>query len=224
MAEIFLVRHGQASFGAENYDKLSDLGFKQAVLLGEYWKQRSVEFDGIFMGDMVRHRETAEGILQGLNVTQNITIHSGLNEFDFANVAEVFLQQNPDCMVPEGAPRSAFYRLLKQAMTAWSQDALPEAELAELWHSFQTRVLDALAAMRATGGKRILVVSSGGAIASLVGHVMQTGPSGVINLNLQTRNASVSQILVGSQSSSLSAFNLVPHLDVPGQPELITYS
>ena len=77
MAEIYLVRHGQASFGAENYDKLSELGFKQAVLLGEYWKRRDMSFDAIYMGDMVRHRETAEGILQGLDVTQNISIHPG---------------------------------------------------------------------------------------------------------------------------------------------------
>ena len=224
MAEIYLVRHGQASFGAENYDKLSELGFKQAVLLGEYWKRRDMSFDAIYMGDMVRHRETAEGILQGLDVTQNISIHPGLNEFDFANVAEVFLKQHPEAMVPEGAPRSAFYRLLKQAMTAWSQASLPESELAETWQAFQKRVLDSLTDMYGSGNKRILVVSSGGAIASLIAHVMSTGPQGVINLNLQTRNASISQILVGKQSASLSTFNHVPHLDVPGQPELITYS
>ena len=32
-----MVRHGQASFGQENYDRLSDKGILQMRALGEYW-------------------------------------------------------------------------------------------------------------------------------------------------------------------------------------------
>ena len=65
MTDIYLVRHGQASFGKANYDKLSELGGQQAIWLGDYFKHRNVEFDAVFSGDMVRHHETKEGIASG---------------------------------------------------------------------------------------------------------------------------------------------------------------
>src|SRR3984893_14433603 len=42
MGLITLVRHGQASFLKEDYDKLSELGELQARTLGEYWVARDV--------------------------------------------------------------------------------------------------------------------------------------------------------------------------------------
>ncbi|MGK0529545.1 MAG: broad specificity phosphatase PhoE, partial [Alteromonadales bacterium] len=50
MTDIYLVRHGQASFGKANYDKLSELGGQQAIWLGDYFKHRNVEFDAVFSG------------------------------------------------------------------------------------------------------------------------------------------------------------------------------
>ena len=68
MSEIYFVRHGQASFGTGNYDQLSELGHEQAWLLGEYFREREIRFDHIITGDMVRHRETAEGICVGMEI------------------------------------------------------------------------------------------------------------------------------------------------------------
>ena len=59
MATIYLVRHGQASFGAENYDKLSDLGCRQAQVTGAYFRDTGVVFDAVYSGDLSRQRETA---------------------------------------------------------------------------------------------------------------------------------------------------------------------
>ena len=83
MSEFYLVRHGQASFGAKNYDKLSDLGHQQARWLGEYFTSRDIIFSQAFMGDMVRHRETTQGILDGLSQSPVVTIDTGFNEFNF---------------------------------------------------------------------------------------------------------------------------------------------
>ncbi|HAD08992.1 MAG TPA: histidine phosphatase, partial [Porticoccaceae bacterium] len=58
MSEIYFVRHGQASLGAKNYDKLSDLGWQQARWLGEHFRDQDLNFDRIVVGDMRRHRET----------------------------------------------------------------------------------------------------------------------------------------------------------------------
>lgn len=83
MAEITLVRHGQASFGSENYDQLSELGIQQSIWLGEHLKRLNYSFDRVVMGTMARHRQTAEGILRGLGSSLSIETHSGLNEYNF---------------------------------------------------------------------------------------------------------------------------------------------
>ena len=54
MSRLFLIRHGQASFLEENYDKLSVLGEKQARLLGEYWAQQRVAVDQVYSGPRTR--------------------------------------------------------------------------------------------------------------------------------------------------------------------------
>jgi len=59
MAEITLLRHAQASFGADNYDQLSELGHRQAQWLGQHLRNPGKGFDRLVMGSMVRHRETA---------------------------------------------------------------------------------------------------------------------------------------------------------------------
>ena len=91
MTDIYLVRHGQASFGKANYDKLSELGGQQAIWLGDYFKHRNVEFDAVFSGDMVRHHETKEGIASGIATEDytlpEVTVNSALNEFNFQAVA-----------------------------------------------------------------------------------------------------------------------------------------
>ena len=68
MAQFYLVRHGQASFGTDNYDRLSELGHQQARWLGEYFAERDMGFDALVSGDLVRHRETGAGICEGLGV------------------------------------------------------------------------------------------------------------------------------------------------------------
>ena len=68
MSSVHLVRHGQASFGADDYDQLSELGWKQSARLGEYWRERGRTFDRVIMGTLRRHDETWKGIAQGLGV------------------------------------------------------------------------------------------------------------------------------------------------------------
>jgi broad specificity phosphatase PhoE len=59
MATIYLIRHGQASFGTEDYDRLSALGTRQAEVLGEYLRDHGIAFDAVYSGDLQRQRETA---------------------------------------------------------------------------------------------------------------------------------------------------------------------
>ena len=88
MGQLTWVRHGQASFGAEDYDQLSDLGKRQSIRLGQYWKQASahrpdaLSFDAVLMGSLKRHRQTWEGIAEGAELNMTPEVWPALNEYD----------------------------------------------------------------------------------------------------------------------------------------------
>ena len=89
---------------------------------------------------------------------------------------------------------------------------------------FSAGVRDALAMARAPGAQRVLVVSSGGPISTLIGTVLGLAPRTMVELNLQARNTGVSEFRAGAKVVHCVSFNNVPHLDRPGRRESITYS
>ncbi|WP_299073446.1 histidine phosphatase family protein [uncultured Paraglaciecola sp.] len=225
MSELYLVRHGQASFGAKNYDKLSELGHQQAFWLGDYFKSRNISFAKAFRGDMVRHQETTAGILRGLGQSPEISIDTGFNEFDFKNIGDSYQTVNPQSRLPKNPQPADFYRLLKQAMYAWSQDQLPMDTLDESWVDFKNRVNGAMQAACHTKSKQpILIVSSGGAISMLMSLVLGMEAKQVIELNMQVRNTSISHFYYNQDNIRLSSFNNIPHLDSPERLDSITFS
>ena len=62
MGTLYLVRHGQASFGADDYDVLSPLGQRQSARLGEYFNSKGVRFDAALTGTLNRQVQTFSGI------------------------------------------------------------------------------------------------------------------------------------------------------------------
>lgn len=225
MSEFYLVRHGQASFGAKNYDKLSDLGHQQARWLGEYFTDRGITFSQAYMGDMVRHKETTQGIIDGLTQPPVVSIDTGFNEFNFKNIGDSYLSLNPQSRLPKNPKPADFYRLLKLAMHAWSEDLLPKHTLEESWLDFKSRVQRALhEACNQNSDKPILIVSSGGAISMLMSLVLGLDAKQVIELNMQVRNTSISHFYFNKNNIRLSSFNNIPHLDSPDRLDSITFS
>ncbi len=66
MSTIYLVRHGQASFGTDNYDQLSATGREQVRQLGKYFAESGERIDRIYAGALRRQTETAEIIAESL--------------------------------------------------------------------------------------------------------------------------------------------------------------
>lgn len=225
MAELYLVRHGQASFGAENYDKLSELGYQQAIWLGEYFKERGHQFDSILTGDLVRHRETAEGIAEGLGLqAPTFNAFTGLNEFDFHSLLSAYGKQFPEQSLGSDAPRSAYYKLLKKTMHLWSQGKL-EGDLPETWQEFEHRVDHVMTMIqRELHGQKVLAVSSGGAIAMALRQILKAPSDTVIELNLQTKNTALAHCFFNPKAMRVTSFNHVPHLDTNERNDKITYS
>ncbi|MDO8419608.1 MAG: histidine phosphatase family protein, partial [Rubrivivax sp.] len=65
MGTLYLVRHGQASFGAADYDQLSDLGARQCRALGRWFRERGVAFEGVLRGTLRRHEQSLAAIAEG---------------------------------------------------------------------------------------------------------------------------------------------------------------
>ncbi len=225
MSEIYFVRHGQASFGSSNYDQLSDKGHQQARLLGEYFQQRGMRFDHVLIGDMVRHRETAQGIAQPLGLDEScFEVFRELNEFDFHAILAAYIAQFPDQALPEKPAVADFFKRLRQGILLWSRSEL-EGELPESWADFAERVQRVkMDIMARCGGKQVLAVSSGGAIAMLVSQLLRAPSETMIELNLQTRNTALIHCVFNQRNMRLSSFNSVPHLDDPAHQPLITYA
>lgn len=225
MSELFLVRHAQASFGSGNYDRLSELGHRQARWLGEYFRTRDLAFDRVICGHMVRHRETVEGIFQGL--AQPLAAPEPdpcWNEFDFEAIVGAFLDQFPGERPAPDAPPGSFAPVLRGALEAWTEDRLA-AQLPERWQQFAERVQRGLAAITAgpADARRILVVSSGGAIAAALSHVLGAPASAMVHMNLQLRNSSVSHLHFNARAVYFSGFNHAPHLEQPDRAGSVTY-
>ncbi|MGF6992380.1 histidine phosphatase family protein [Paraburkholderia sp. GAS32] len=223
MAELYLVRHGQASFGAENYDELSPSGRTQSSWLGEYFAQADLRFDRVVIGTMQRHRQTADAILAAMGGPQiELAQDAGLNEYDF----EALFAAVGDEGLPSGlsatTSKKDFYKGLRHVLQLWADDRLP-GRVPETWQQFQTRVQRARSDIQRAGGRRVLVVSSGGPIAVTAQQVLQTPAATAIALNLQIRNSSVCQYVFNDNAMSLVSFNSVPHLEHAERREFVTY-
>jgi broad specificity phosphatase PhoE len=220
MAELVLVRHGQASFGAKDYDKLSELGWRQSRWLGEYFAERGAAFDLVMRGSLRRHAETLVGIGEGMGKPLEGGEDARLNEYDSHSLLSAHLKGSS---LPPGGDRREHFRILREAMYAWTDGTLagaPHQPFAE----FRARVLAALSAMRSGAAKRVLVVSSGGPISTILAEVLGMPLRGVVDLNLQTRNTGISELQASASRIHCVSFNNVPHLDRPDRAGALTYS
>jgi broad specificity phosphatase PhoE len=222
MAQFYLVRHGQASFGTFDYDRLSTLGEQQALWLGQYFLERDIRFDKVIIGTQLRHRQTAVAICRGSGQQIDFNEHAGLNEYDFDALFAAVGPGHDELERLAGGDKNDFYKALKQVLQLWADDQLTSAQ-PESWLDFADRVAAAAHFIQASDAKRVLVVSSGGPIAMMARQVLQAPAQSAIELNLQIRNSSFSHYYFNKESLQLASFNNIPHLDQPGRLDSISY-
>lgn len=223
MSRLLFVRHGQASLGKANYDQLSEQGFQQARWLGEYLAQRDVNPGRIILGELVRHRQTADAMCENLGAHPALEFHPGWNEFDFHRLFKAYLTQYPQQKLATGTPKE-FFTVLRKAIKAWSDDQI-EGEMPETWTEFEQRVRTALHdVLQRDDTDTVIVVSSGGAISMALKHILRLDNDALIDLNLQTRNTAITECYFNTQNIYLTSFNTVPHLDSPARQAHITHA
>lgn len=206
MGEVYFIRHGQASYGAANYDKLSDLGHQQSEWLGAHLARSVGGFDRVIHGSLRRHRETLAGIEKSVG-NSNAIEDERLNEMSYFMMERVFTEKHGTEVPrePEDLARH-FVRVMK----AWEEGEIPDEP--ESYTSFQTRVLQSLME-HARLGERVLLVSSGGPKGVALRHVLGLDLATMTNLILLTHNASVSRFAVSEDGLRLLQFNGISHLE-----------
>lgn len=235
MSELILVRHGQASFGAESYDKLSDKGIEQVKILSQHWQALGERFDCIYSGTLLRQRETAHELLPLVDgePTESVQL-PGFNEYNGDPLIRAHLRdmrEAGDLSGPTAWPiqdERVFQKIFEQATARWIADDLdPRDDIAdfERWGDFKARVyaaLDEVMARHGTGS-RVVISTSGGVIAMALQRVLNFPDDQVIATNWMVRNSAVSRIIYGRGKLSLTQFNNLAHLETPEKQQLITF-
>lgn len=221
MAEIYLVRHGQASFGTDNYDRLSKLGHRQAEVAGQYFHRLGVKFDAIYAGTLVRQNETAEGVRKvfsanGLplpSVIQDVGFNEVENDLQIRALAPILAETDAD--IRENAANAfhdskAMQKMIRSVYQHWvSLGGDPGHESLESWTTYSARVQNGMKRVMTEqgGGKTTAVFSSGGTIAAIAAAVLGLPPSGVYQMFEQVVNCSVTRLVYSGNKVALTYFN-----------------
>jgi broad specificity phosphatase PhoE len=210
MGTIHLVRHGQASWGAADYDELSALGTDQSDALGTSWEASGWAPTDAVAGGMKRHAQTAISVIDACG-GDGYDVDAGWDEYDhLALVREREPSASDDA--------KAFQAALNRAITDWMAGA---DGAGESYEAFRGRVLAAFEAVvsQATSGRSVAVFTSGGPIALVVSHLLAGDDSLFQRLNDVVINASVTTVISGATGPRLLAFNEHAHLP----QDMVTY-
>jgi broad specificity phosphatase PhoE len=228
---IYVVRHGQAAFGTEHYDRLTDIGFTQARLLGAYLGKRNIRFDAVFTGTLRRQIETAQGIFEGHPELGSPLLQETFPGLDEYKPEAVMMAHTGTIPAPALAAVRRdpvvvreHFRALREALLAWAEDRT-QPEGMPVWQAFQDSAVAAVveARQRFPDGN-VLIVSSGGPIAAIVAAALNAPPAVAVELNLRIRNSSLTEFASTPRRHHLVTYNGVPHLDTNPDLTLITYA
>ena len=212
MSVLLLVRHGQASYGSEDYDRLSTAGLRQSRVLGAALKAQQVDPARILSGTLRRQQETAAAIAEGAGWVHRVEVEPAWDEFDMLT----FLQHAEGPAIDS----RSFQRVLDHGMRQWAEGTVPDHS-GERFTDFVVRVESALqrAVTDQPGSGPVVVTSSAGVISWVVTSLLGGGVEQWISLNRVCVNAAVTRVVHGRQGVSLVSFNEHGHFT----PSEITY-
>lgn len=214
MGTLHLVRHGQASFGTDDYDRLSPLGLRQSGALGSAWEAGGAVFTDAVAGSMTRHAQTAVTAIDASGLGEadadpglaGYDVDERWNEYDHLAIASA---HDPAALSLDA---KAFQASLNEALAAWRAGS---GEFREPYTVFRDRVMAGFAGaaeLAAGRGRRVLVFTSGGPIAMVASHLITGDDSAFQRLNDVVVNASVTTLLIGATGPRVLTFNDHGHL------------
>ena len=238
MSVLTLVRHGQASYMAEDYDRLSGTGEEQARKLGEFWVRHGIHFDTWFHGPARRHRRTAEIAAECVSESgaPSPAFHElpEVDEFDAYRVMQFMVprlvesdpeirRMNEDFRSNQQSPEAGqkLQKLFEAVSRRWCSGDFDMPEV-ESWTQFRSRVQSGIDQVRklSGSGRNVVVITSGGPISATVAQALNLPPAAAIELLWLSRNTSFSEFLYSGDRFTMHSFNAIPHLD---DRRLVTY-
>ena len=212
MGSVHLIRHGQASFGSDDYDQLSPTGMQQSTALGMSWEASGWAPTAAVAGSMKRHAQTAIAAIDACGQGDGYDIDAGWNEYDHLAIARA---HDPASLTLDA---KAFQQHLNVALDGWIAG---EGDHDETYQAFVDRVMTSFGTVAADAGpgRSIAVFTSGGPIAMVASHLLTGDDSAFQRINDVMINAAVTTVIVGSTGPRLLALNESTHLP----RDLVTY-
>jgi broad specificity phosphatase PhoE len=235
VSKIFMVRHGQASFGKENYDQLSEKGHKQCRILAEYLIRTGLSFDAVYAGDMARQKDTAREMIAVYRAYDRslpeLCIMPEFNEYSsrdiiMAHIGDV-AQEDPHLKMDMESfyvDKKAFQRVFEKIMARWISGEIDKPGVMR-WQDFCERVQSGLRKVMAENGrkKKILICTSGGPISAAVQMALGLSDEKALRIAWHLINTSVTTFVYDNDRVELTTFNNAAHLELLNDPEWITY-
>ena len=230
-----MFRHGQASFGQDNYDQLSPTGYRQAKVVAEHLRDIGIQFDAVYTGALARQKQTFQSMADIFAETDTPLPEpvetTDLNEYDSTGVWHHFypamIQDKPHLKLDETRlienPKQ-FQKVFAQIVSRWINDPGEHPGI-ESWQTFRTRIRNGLKRiMRQEGsGKKVMIFTSAGPIATAIQMATGMPDDRCIGLSWQVQNASISRFQYNQHEMTLTGFNDVAALATRGDPTLLTY-
>ncbi|WP_131104590.1 histidine phosphatase family protein [Ornithinimicrobium sufpigmenti] len=238
MGMITLVRHGQASFGTDDYDRLSSLGKAQSATLGAHLRHAGRLPDLVLVGGMRRQHETYQALADAAG-WDHVPVREDPAWDEYDHEAIVSGAERPGPADPGQSPVSApgrtvatgdnvtFQRRLDAALVLWTRATRGGRFGEETWTQFHTRNRAGLdrAAAEAGPGRWVVVVTSAGPISLACARLAVAPPPGDADgapdeatlrlwpaLNRVLVNSSQSRVVVGRSGLTMLSFNEHQHL------------
>lgn len=235
MTELWLIRHGQAAFGTDHYDRLTKIGYAQARIVGEHLDKAGVHFDGVYSGSLERQIETgitALGKAPACSRQSRPLSLDAFDEYDFMAIIDAYLpglltdepnlERKAEKMLFED---DAFVDIFGRIFLRWTsgQHDVPGVET---FHGYQGRIMAGIQSIldeNAGPDGCVAVFTSGGVIGTLVKIVLDLSMQIAMETGWQIRNASITRLISRHDRLTLSCFNTTCHLEDAGDPALLTY-
>lgn len=230
MTTLLLVRHGQASFGAQNYDELSPLGHRQSEILGAHWRTTGFTADRWYAGAMARQKSTGSSAFKGLGVVAELGEHRGFDEYDHQCLIRSYLpviaaEHREFAMSHRDlfADRKLFQLFFEKVVGCWLDGRDGAEPIPETWKEFCERSLEGIRALAGDRDGTAVAFTSGGVISAALAEALQLDGRKAFELNWRVYNASVHGFRLGKRGLTLLGFNNVTHLELARDPSLLTF-
>jgi broad specificity phosphatase PhoE len=235
MVTLYMIRHGQASFGQQNYDRLSQMGVSQMRALAAYLADIFLEIDAVYSGPLERQKSSALEVVSacrefGKEIPDMVVVQD-LTEFDYRSV---LASQVPDMVKEDPSLKndlqkiytdgSSFQKVFGGAVFRWASGRFDKPGV-ETWDDFSAKTCSALTEIASTQGSggNILVFTSGGCIAAAIQHALDLSSEHAVGLNWQLVNSSITKFAYRNTKLTLAGYNAIAHLELKKEKKLITY-